>query len=406
MAASEAVSATLESHADEVFLLHFMERSGRGSEVLAVEALGSSTLWEVTELLCTEYIEQVRDEGILDHLWSYTVRGRREKKYQGPFSMGDDTVVEETEDASTKLAKLRLRAGSQLEFTYDYGTTLALRVDVVDVRPVGADEEPAAFPRVKQPGGPAAPVPAGGADEGAPPLDALFPGLAAAARCRKFSKLILGSAAEQLHGAIEGGPSLNGDQLYCPLRFPCLEHFLVEAEAAWVAGPWGVRCAWSSGSISEGWVSLFVFPAAAQSPEEEGKLTRFRAQCERMDRLFNASKSERRTMRMTAEEEFELHGPVERACRMEPAARDARIAELRAAGFDFAARFPKTHARFADPATFHWAVIHNGARQLEVVASKIAGPPHDRRASRPVATYSRAFGSLEEIMRTIEASWP
>jgi hypothetical protein len=73
---------------------------------------------------------------------------------------------------------------------------------------------------------------------GGPRLDALFPALSAALLAPRFSAALLGSAAPQLHGALEGGEGHNGDQLYCPQRFATFEDFLVEAEAAWARSMW------------------------------------------------------------------------------------------------------------------------------------------------------------------------
>lgn len=80
--------------------------------------------------------------------------------------------------------------------------------------------------------------------------------------------------------------------------------------------------------------------------------------------------------------------------------------QLRAAGFDFAAAFPASHAAFS-AGKFHWASLRGAgaARTLELARGECTNPSGERRAARPCFRVQRPFASFHAVMEAVEAGW-
>jgi hypothetical protein len=355
------------------------------------------------------------EEDVWAHMWKYEVKCKSAQRsaralyepdptaYVGPYGGFDSEFCETFEQTSrtesTSLCDVEgLLVGGSLAFKYDFGSSTSLVLRLTSQRPRRPDEarfelprEPKATPSETMPVAPVA----------GPRLDDLFPALAAALLYPRFAGAVIGSAAEQLHGTLEGGPAHNGDQLCCPQRFATPEDFLIEADAAWAGSKWwdGASCGWTNTKVREGWEAVFCFPAAVQPAKDETKWRRFVKHAERMDEVFAAG-----GRGATDEERFEMCGPRTVTVRMTADDKAARVAALRAGGFEFVQAFPHTHAALS-AGKYHWISLRGAVASRTLQLARGECKNDARRPAPPLCTFKKAFASLHEIMEAVEAGW-
>lgn len=216
---------------------------------------------------------------------------------------------------------------------------------------------------------------------------------------------------------MEGGPTDNGDQMYCPLPFECVEDYLICLNHAWPK----IAEIMAKGEIREGWVSLLVIPPQVQDSATEAKLL---AQKQLLVRLEALDKHSRGRLDAnyagsgldppTNAEMYMMCGPKRVYCRLTVAELEAARATLREGRFDFAERYPCTDQclKKATCVTAEGGLVLNNVwfkthRAGRVVVAKGMKSVKEERipkkvlheSTRPCVSVKEVFEGVEEVLK-------
>ncbi len=345
----------------------------KGYPVLELEVIGEThTLTDVGEKLFDCYLGDILDECLDDHVWRFEVLasdvGEMALDSTIPILSQDMTAheLDPMEVANPQYLTCHpLAVGSEMIFCYDEGTTtrLAVKIESIErIQPTGTDALDQ-FPRekgaaaaasteeVKDGDGGYGQTSSGtgegavtgtdaersGLGAGAVPqgagitIDQAFPHLKDVVLSKRYSA-IFGICGDEMCGVVEGGPTDDGDQLYCPFPFETMEDYLICVNHAWPK----IGEIMAQGETREGWVSLFVFPPQPLGAAAEAKVQSQARLLARLDQLqrhgggrLNCSYAGSGIDPPTEFEFYMMCGARQVVCRMTVAELDAARATLR-----------------------------------------------------------------------------
>ena len=450
-----------------------------GEPVLVLEVIGElHTLTDIGEKLFDSYLGNILGECLNDHIWRFEVLVNEDDDMDdditsasGMGGFGDSEMVELALDKNTPVLSKKMIArepyemgfcsprrnplglGSAITFFYDEGTTTRLAVKVEKIEKKKPCDSLDLFPREKgqelgkrslfsskaaaatfadamveaqsqhqsgEGGASLATAAGASAGEGGFSVDSAFPHLKDVILSKRYSTFF-GVCGKEMCGAVEGGPTDNGDQIYCPLAFNCMEDYLICTNHAWPT----IATIMAEGKMREGWVSLLVLPPQPQITVEEEKMAANKKLLERLERLekLNSHGMCVSTLdfghghdsglkgadKPTQFEMYMMCGPRQVFCRMTVLELEAARAALREQGFDFAQRYPGIHACTTKEACTGvlnnvWFKSRQNGRMLVAVGMK--GLNNDREAKitvqdcpRPSASLLDAFSTVEEALQ-------
>ncbi len=304
----------------------------RGNAFLEIDVIGDChTLTTVARKLFDWYLGEMRGEGLYDHLWRFEI-----PPYDGdtlaldvkiPILSQQMMAREPYPFGFASPRRYPLRVGSEMMFHYDEGDTTRIAVTVERIENMKPMDSPELFPRRK--GAQAEAFVAALSSERdraegdghSLTVDQAFPFLKDVILSKRYTSYF-GRCGKDLCGAVEGGITDNGDQLYCPLQFECLEDYLIAANRAWPK----IAEILAEGKIREGWISLMLFPPDRQEEEEEERFVKYKDHLE------------------THKDDFWMMcGPLQVLCRATVEEVAADRAALRDKGFDLAKLYPTLH---------------------------------------------------------------
>jgi hypothetical protein len=313
-----------------------------GEPLLELEVIGEiSNLEDVGLQLFHHYLGAVREESLYSHVWRFELPGQDFVRLntEVPLLSIQTRKRPREEGAASPSTHTSISAGFEMIFFYDEGTTTRIAVTVDRIQPLPESLSVDLFPREKE-----AQIEEADAGDSSIKIDAIFPALSRCVFSKKYGKSFFGSGSEELHGAIESGPTQNGDQVYCPLQFESFEDAMILMESAMQLQE-QIRSD-PENPVREGWTNVVVFPTDTQNAADETSIDKHIKFFTRLDRLETIGRGSILASDYPPDDKpsnFELHmlcGPRMTSIRLPREEMDAKRALLRSKGFDLSILFP------------------------------------------------------------------